>query len=167
MKSFHDQIEDKIVTLQQLEHELAEIRKAQPSTVVVFTNGCFDLLHQGHVDYLSRARDLGDLLIVGVNSDASVKRLKGPSRPVSHQSSRTHVLAALSAIDYVVVFDDDTPIHLIEHIKPNILVKGGDYKHDEVVGADFVEAHGGRVVLLSLVPGESTTNLINRINTPC
>jgi len=167
MKGFHEQIEKKIVTLEQLTSRLALLRAAQPAPVVVFTNGCFDLLHQGHVDYLSRARDLGDILVVGLNSDASVRRLKGPTRPVSHEASRAHVLAALSAIDYVVVFEEDTPIQLIQSIKPDILVKGGDYKHDEVVGADFVESYGGHVELLSLVPGESTTRLIERMNKPC
>ncbi len=167
MKGFHDQIEAKIVTLPQLTALLAPRRANRPAPVVVFTNGCFDLLHHGHVDYLSRARDLGDLLVVGLNSDASVQRLKGSSRPVSHEVSRAHVLAALSCVDYVVVFNEDTPLHLIENIKPTILVKGGDYTHDEVVGAEFVESHGGRVELLSLVPGESTTRLVERISKPC
>ena len=130
---------------------------------VVFTNGCFDLIHRGHVDYLSKARDLGDLLIVGLNSDDSVRRLKGEKRPISNQDSRAMVLAAFTFVDYVVVFDEDTPINLIRSLKPDILVKGGDYSHDNVVGADFVESYGGRLELNPLVPGESTTNLIKKI----
>ena len=115
------------------------------------------------MDYLSRARDLGDLLIVGLNSDASVQRLKGPQRPVSHQESRAIVMAAFSFVDYVVIFDEDTPLRLIETVRPDILVKGGDYTRDNVVGADFVESYGGRLELLSLVPGESTTRLVERM----
>ena len=130
---------------------------------MVFTNGCFDLIHRGHVDYLSKARDLGDLLIVGLNSDDSVRRLKGEKRPISNQDSRAMVLAAFTFVDYVVVFDEDTPINLIRSLKPDILVKGGDYSHDNVVGADFVESYGGRLELIPLVPGESTTNLIKKI----
>ena len=130
---------------------------------VVFTNGCFDLIHRGHVDYLSKARDLGDLLIVGLNSDDSVRRLKGEKRPISNQQSRAIVLAAFAFVDYVVVFDEDTPINVIKTVKPDILVKGGDYIRDNVVGADFVESYGGRLELIPLVPGESTTNLVGRV----
>ena len=155
--SFHDNIDAKIVTLSQLTERLNASDKT-----VVFTNGCFDLVHQGHVDYLSRARDLGDLLVVGLNSDASVRRLKGSGRPISNQTSRARVLAAFTFVDYVVVFEEDTPIKLIEAIKPDILVKGGDYNRDNVVGADFVESYGGRLELIALVPGESTTNLVER-----
>ncbi|MBP5190140.1 MAG: D-glycero-beta-D-manno-heptose 1-phosphate adenylyltransferase [Bacteroidales bacterium] len=155
--SFHDNIDAKIVTLSQLTERLNASDKT-----VVFTNGCFDLVHQGHVDYLSRARDLGDLLVVGLNSDASVRRLKGSGRPISNQTSRARVLAAFAFVDYVVVFEEDTPIKLIEAIKPDILVKGGDYNRDNVVGADFVESYGGRLELIALVPGESTTNLVER-----
>ena len=161
--SFHDNIKDKIVTLSQLQERLAAMRKRMPHPVIVFTNGCFDLIHRGHVDYLSRARDLGDVLVVGLNSDASVRRLKGDSRPVSNQQSRAEVLAAFAFVDFVVLFDEDTPLKLIEAVIPDILVKGGDYSHDTVVGADFVEQHGGRLELLSLVPGESTTRLVERM----
>lgn len=161
--NFHDSIDAKILSLNQLTDRLALLRQRQPKPVVVFTNGCFDLVHQGHVDYLSRARDLGDLLIVGLNSDDSVRRLKGDSRPVSNETSRARVLASFAFVDYVVVFEDDTPLKLIENIVPDILVKGGDYNRDNVVGADFVEQHGGRLELLSLVPGESTTRLVERI----
>ena len=161
--SFHDNIKNKIVTLSQLQERLAAMRKSNPRPVVVFTNGCFDLVHRGHVDYLSRARDLGDVLVVGLNSDASVRRLKGDGRPVSNQESRSEVMAAFAFVDFVVLFDEDTPIKLIEAVLPDILVKGGDYSHDTVVGADFVEQHGGRLELLSLVPGESTTRLVERM----
>ncbi len=161
--NFHDSIDAKILSLRQLTDRLALLRQHQPKPVVVFTNGCFDLVHQGHVDYLSRARDLGDLLIVGLNSDASVRRLKGDSRPVSNETSRARVLASFAFVDYIVVFEDDTPLKLIENIVPDILVKGGDYNRENVVGADFVEQHGGRLELLSLVPGESTTRLVERI----
>ena len=161
--SFHESINAKILTLSQLCERIAASRKDNPECSVVFTNGCFDLIHQGHVDYLSRARDLGDLLIVGLNSDASVKRLKGDGRPISNETSRARVLASFSFVDYVVVFDEDTPLRLIETIVPDILVKGGDYSRDTVVGADFVEQNGGRLELLSLVQGESTTRLVERM----
>lgn len=161
--SFHESINAKILTLSQLSERIAAFRKDNPECSVVFTNGCFDLIHQGHVDYLSRARDLGNLLIVGLNSDASVKRLKGDGRPISNETSRARVLASFSFVDYVVVFDEDTPLRLIEAIVPDILVKGGDYSRDTVVGADFVEQNGGRLELLSLVQGESTTRLVERM----
>ncbi len=160
---FHEQIASKIVTLPQLAAQLNMLRNGNQPPKVVFTNGCFDLIHQGHVEYLSKARDLGDLLVVGLNSDTSVSRLKGPSRPISHQESRAWVLAAFSFVDYVVLFEEDTPLRLIETLCPNVLVKGGDYDRSNVVGADFVEAHGGRLELIPLVPGQSTTNLVNRM----
>lgn len=161
--NFHENIYAKIVTLTTLKERLSELRNSAKKPIVVFTNGCFDLIHRGHVDYLSRARDLGDILVVGLNSDASVKRLKGDSRPISNEASRASVLAAFGFVDYVVVFEEDTPLRLIEAIIPDILVKGGDYSHDNVVGADFVEKHGGRLELLSLIPGESTTRLVERM----
>lgn len=130
---------------------------------VVFTNGCFDLLHAGHVKYLQKARNLGDLLILGLNSDASVRRLKGEKRPLISEDERAHILAALDCIDYVVLFDQDTPLELITALKPHILAKGGDYTADAVVGKDVVEAYGGRVELVSFVDGKSTTNIIERV----
>jgi len=160
--TFHESIDAKILTLKQLTDRIDKLRQSNSKPIVVFTNGCFDLVHQGHVDYLSQARDLGDVLIVGLNSDESVRRLKGNDRPISNEKSRARVLAAFGFVDYVVVFDDDTPIKLIESIVPDILVKGGDYNRNNVVGADFVESHGGRLELLSLVPGESTTKLVER-----
>lgn len=129
---------------------------------IVFTNGCFDLLHLGHVTYLEEAAKLGDVLIVGVNSDDSVRRLKGPTRPLQPQEARTRILAALEFVEAVVVFEEDTPLRLIEKIAPDVLVKGGDYTVDQVVGADFVRSRGGEVVILPLVEGYSTTGLIKR-----
>ena len=160
--SFNIGLNLKIVTLSDLSKILLAQRSAGHNKVV-FTNGCFDLVHRGHVDYLSRARDLGDLLVVGLNSDASVRRLKGEHRPISNQLSRATVLAAFAFVDYVVIFDEDTPINLIHAIKPTILVKGADYTRDTVVGADFVESYGGHVELIPLIPGESTTNLVNKM----
>lgn len=130
---------------------------------VVFTNGCFDLLHAGHVKYLQKARRLGDILVLGLNSDSSVRRLKGEKRPLIGEEERAHILAALDCIDYVVIFDEDTPLELIEALKPDILAKGGDYALENVVGRDFVEAYGGRVELVSFVDGKSTSNIIERV----
>jgi D-beta-D-heptose 7-phosphate kinase/D-beta-D-heptose 1-phosphate adenosyltransferase len=129
----------------------------------VFTNGCFDLLHAGHVRYLAAARSLGDLLVVGLNSDASVGRLKGPRRPITPQAQRAEVLAALASVDLVVIFDEDDPRRLIETIRPGVLVKGADWSEANIIGADFVKAHGGRVETIALVPGASTTAIIETI----
>lgn len=129
---------------------------------LVFTNGCFDILHRGHVDYLVAARRLGDRLIVGLNGDDSVRRLKGEGRPVNPYEDRATVLAALEAVDAVVRFDDDTPLRLIEALLPEVLVKGGDYREDEIVGAREVKAAGGEVVVVPLLPGRSTTGILNR-----
>jgi D-beta-D-heptose 7-phosphate kinase/D-beta-D-heptose 1-phosphate adenosyltransferase len=133
---------------------------------VVFTNGVFDLLHPGHVDVLAQARALGDALVVGVNSDASVRRLKGPERPVRTEAERAYVLAALRDVDAVVVFPEDTPQDLIRHLRPDVLVKGGDYTPDTVVGRDDVEGWGGRVVIVPLRPGQSTTSIIEKLRAP-
>jgi rfaE bifunctional protein nucleotidyltransferase chain/domain len=130
---------------------------------VVFTNGVFDLLHPGHVDLLVAARALGDALVVGVNTDASVMRLKGPSRPVRNERERAYVLAALESVDAVVLFSEDTPLELIRHIMPDVLVKGGDYSVDTVVGASDVLAHGGDVVIVPLTPGQSTTGTLQKV----
>lgn len=141
--------------------DLAAPRAAD--AVVVFTNGCFDILHSGHVDYLARARALGSCLVVGVNSDASVSRLKGPTRPVNDQCSRARVLAALECVDHVIIFDEDTPYALIQCVRPDVLVKGGDWSVENIVGRDLVEARGGRVLSIPLLPGHSTTAIIERI----
>jgi rfaE bifunctional protein nucleotidyltransferase chain/domain len=130
---------------------------------VVFTNGCFDLLHLGHVDYLEKARNLGDFLVVGVNTDASVSAIKGPFRPVSPEISRTRVLASRGFVDMVILFDEETPLNLIEAIRPDILTKGNDYTIENIVGADFVLGLGGRVETIPLVEGFSTTNFVKRI----
>ena len=130
---------------------------------IVFTNGCFDLLHAGHVQYLAQARSLGNRLILGLNSDASVKRLKGNHRPINDEKTRSFVLAALEIIDFVVVFDEETPINLIKNINPDVLVKGGDYTIDTIVGADIVLKNGGEVQVLSFLDGYSTTNIEEKI----
>jgi len=130
---------------------------------LVFTNGVFDLLHPGHLDVLDRARREGAALLVGVNSDASVKRLKGPARPVRTSAERAIVLAGLEAVDAVVVFDEDTPFELVQAIEPDVIVKGGDYSPDTIVGADLVTARGGRVVVIPLVDGHSTTSTIEKL----
>lgn len=143
--------------------EVLHFRKDNAQKKIVFTNGCFDILHIGHKRYLQQAATLGDILVVGVNSDASVKRLKGPSRPVNNEQDRAEMLSAMGFIDYVVIFDEDTPYELIKKIQPDILVKGGDYKPEEVVGRDIVLARGGRLELISFVEGKSTTNIINKV----
>lgn len=130
---------------------------------IVFTNGCFDILHRGHVEYLSAARALGDILVVGLNSDDSVRRLKGPGRPINPVEDRAAILDALRAVDFVTIFDEDTPYQLIEAIKPDVLVKGGDYTVETVVGADLVQARGGRVVIVPLLAGRSTSGLLARL----
>jgi rfaE bifunctional protein nucleotidyltransferase chain/domain len=129
----------------------------------VFTNGVFDLLHPGHVDVLLGARRCGDALVVGLNSDASVRRLKGPERPVRSEAERAYVLAAVEAVDCVVVFDDDTPIALVEALRPDVLVKGGDYTEATIVGAPEVRGWGGDVRVIPLTPGQSTTNIIQAL----
>jgi len=129
----------------------------------VFTNGVFDLLHLGHVEYLQKAKALGELLIIGLNSDISVRSIKGPKRPLVNQEDRAAVLAALECVDYVVLFDEDTPAKLIETIMPDILVKGADYKIEQIAGADAVLKNGGKVVTIELTPGRSTSDLIKKI----
>ena len=131
---------------------------------IVFTNGCFDILHRGHVTYLNEARKLGDLLVIGVNSDASVKRLKGPERPINNETDRAYVLSQLKSVDFTEIFTEDTPLNLILTVKPKILVKGGDWKIDQIVGGKEVIADGGDVFSLNFVDGYSTTSVINKIN---
>jgi D-beta-D-heptose 7-phosphate kinase/D-beta-D-heptose 1-phosphate adenosyltransferase len=133
---------------------------------LVFTNGVFDLLHPGHIDVIAQARDQGDALVVGLNSDASVRRLKGPERPVRSEAERAYVLAALGDVDAVVAFAEDTPLDLIRHLRPDVLVKGGDYEAATVVGRDDVESWGGRVVIVPLRPGQSTTSIIEKLRAP-
>lgn len=156
----YEHIQAKIITLEQAVTRFSEPFPEQHR--MVFTNGCFDLLHRGHVYYLSRARELGDLLVVGLNSDASVTRLKGPGRPLNNQQSRAEVLAALAMVDHVIIFPEDTPIQLIRTLKPQILVKGGDYRTEEIVGYNEVISWGGKVLTIPLLEGYSTTSMIKK-----
>lgn len=132
--------------------------------VVVFTNGCFDILHRGHVQYLEKARSLGDILVVGLNSDSSVKRVKGPERPIYSETDRAFVLAGLRAISYIVVFDEDTPLDLINSLRPDILVKGGDWCEEDIVGAREVKEWGGKVKTIEYLEGYSTSGFIDKLN---
>ena len=152
---------DKVKTAEDLERICRSAREGRQR--VVFTNGCFDLLHAGHVKYLQKARSFGDLLVLGLNSDASVRRLKGERRPLIGEAERAHILAALDCVDFVVLFGEDTPLKLIKTLKPAVLVKGGDYTPEGVVGKDEVESYGGRVELVEFVDGKSTTNIIEKI----
>ncbi len=141
-----------------------EVRKLKSEgRIICFTNGCFDIIHAGHVTYLMKSKRLADILIVGLNSDESVKRLKGETRPINHQDDRAIVLSALKPVDYVVIFDQDTPYDLVNLIKPDIIAKGGDYTPDTIVGADIVTQNGGQVVVIPMIEGKSTTEIINRI----
>jgi D-beta-D-heptose 7-phosphate kinase / D-beta-D-heptose 1-phosphate adenosyltransferase len=154
--------EDKIVfDWSVLDSSLAQWR--QQGVRIGFTNGCFDLLHRGHIRLLAEARATCDRLVVGLNSDASTKRLKGQDRPINPAEGRAEVLAALEAVDLVVVFEEDTPLELLKRVRPAVLIKGADYKREDVVGREVVEAAGGQVVLVDLVPGQSTTNIVRRM----
>jgi rfaE bifunctional protein nucleotidyltransferase chain/domain len=144
-----------------LQPELIALRRQEKR--IVFTNGCFDLLHPGHIYTLTQAKALGDVLVVGINSDASVKRLKGEKRPILNELERATVLAALEAVDYVITFEEDTPLQLIRALQPDILVKGGDWSAETVVGKEEVEARGGQVVLIPYQTGASTTGIIERV----
>ena len=130
---------------------------------VVFTNGCFDILHLGHVEYLSRARDLGDILIIGLNTDRSVKKIKGENRPVNNEGARALLLASLACVDAVVLFDEETPYELIKAVQPDILVKGSDYKPHEIVGSDIVLKGGGKIETIDFLEGYSTTSIIDKL----
>ena len=138
-------------------------RLARQGRKVVFTNGTFDILHRGHVEYLARARSLGDVLIVGLNTDASIRRIKGSGRPINPNRDRAAVLAGLASVDYVCFFGEDTPLRLIRRLLPDVLVKGADWKHNAIVGRDVVEDRGGKVMTVRLTPGRSTTGIIGRI----
>ena len=155
-------ISGKILTREELV-TLVEKWKHSGETIV-FTNGCFDILHLGHVDYLEKARQSGSRLVLGVNTDASISRIKGPSRPIQDETSRSRILASLEFVDAVCLFDEDTPYDLIDAIKPHILVKGNDYNPENIVGADIVKSNGGRVITIELVPGYSTSGIIKKIN---
>lgn len=131
---------------------------------IVFTNGCFDILHVGHLTYMNEAKRQGDILIVGVNSDESVRRLKGPTRPINSEIDRAEMLSGLKAVDFTVIFTEDTPMEIIDELKPSIHVKGGDYKKEDLPETVIVEKHGGEVRILNFVEGKSTTNIVNKIN---
>jgi D-glycero-beta-D-manno-heptose 1-phosphate adenylyltransferase len=154
-------IEHKILTTEMLERKCNVWRGMQQK--IVFTNGCFDILHYGHLNLLAQAAGFGNILIVGANTDRSVRKLKGPDRPINHEKDREFQLASLLCVDAVCLFDEDTPKELIEMIKPDVLVKGGDYTIDKIVGADFVTSYGGKVEVVPFVAGYSTTSLISRI----
>jgi rfaE bifunctional protein nucleotidyltransferase chain/domain len=152
----------KIKSASALGRELQKLRKKNRKTKVVFTNGCFDLLHKGHVTYLQKAKSLGQLLVVALNSDASVKQLKGPSRPLNPLEDRLAVIAALECVDYVTWFEEDTPLRTILMLKPDVLVKGGDWSIDKMVGAKEVISWGGKAKSLPFVEGRSTTQIIEK-----
>ena len=141
----------------------AVMRWRADNKIIVFTNGCFDIIHRGHVEYLAKAKSMGDVLILGLNSDNSVKKLKGPGRPYVTQSDRAYILSQLIPIDAVCIFEEETPLNLIKFVKPDVLVKGGDYTPDAIVGKKEVEQNGGTVVAIPLVKGRSTTGLIEKI----
>lgn len=136
----------------------------RPTKQIVFTNGCFDILHIGHIRYLQEAKKHGDVLIVGINTDSSVKRLKGPQRPIQSAPERAEILAALACVDFVTLFEEDTPLNLIKETMPHILVKGGDWKPEQIVGSDLVLANGGKVLSLNFVEGRSSTNIIDKMD---
>ncbi len=156
-----DNIKNKICTPAQLEEKIREWRKEKCK--IVFTNGCFDIIHLGHIDYLARAADFGNKFVIGLNTDSSVSRIKGPTRPINDERSRSMVMAALVFVSAITFFDDSTPYELIKLVQPDILVKGADYKAEDIVGYDIVMARGGSVETIPLVSGYSTTNIESRI----
>lgn len=158
MLSYEDII-GKLITLQDaLDIFNPELREGKK---IVFTNGCFDLLHRGHIYYLAKAREMGDVLVIGLNSDSSVSRLKGEGRPVNGQNARAEVLGALGMVDYIILFEEDTPLNLINAVKPDLLIKGGDYKVEEIVGYREVTSRGGKVLTIPTMEGYSTTSIID------
>lgn len=160
--SFHDQLKTKLVLKEDAARTINGLRLKGKK--IIFTNGCFDILHPGHVDYLTQARDLGGYMVVGLNTDNSVKKLnKAPNRPVNDEMARAKVLAALACIDAIILFDEETPYELIKLLQPDVIVKGNDYKPEEVVGHDIVKARGGEVITIPLLEGYSTTALIKKL----
>ncbi len=160
--SFHNLLEKKLIPVEDITR-FVNSRKLNGRRIV-FTNGCFDILHPGHVDYLTQARDLGDILVLGLNSDDSVKRLnKGPERPINTQEARARVLAGLGCVDAIVYFNEDTPLELIKKVQPDFLVKGGDWKVEQIVGYDVVMANDGKVLTIPFLEGFSTTGLVNTL----
>jgi len=155
------QLPTKLVNLKALKAKLAPLRDLGQK--IVFTNGCFDILHAGHVRYLTAARMAGDLLVIGLNSDPSVRKIKGPQRPIVSQDQRAEVLAALWCVDFIIVFDEPDPLSLIRALRPDVLVKGDDWPEDRIIGADFVKAGGGKIVRVPVVPATSTSKIIEQI----
>jgi rfaE bifunctional protein nucleotidyltransferase chain/domain len=156
-----ERIETKILDREKLENQLAYWRFKDQK--IVFTNGCFDLLHLGHIDYLSKAKDLGDVLIIGVNTNGSVRRLKGDTRPITDENSRATIMASLQIVSAVVLFDEDTPFELIKQVQPDVLVKGSDYKPEEIVGYDIVKAKGGEIITIDYLEGYATSAIEKKI----
>lgn len=154
-------IENKILQQDELKKVIVNLKKENKK--IVFSNGCFDIIHKGHIDYLSKAKQLGDILIIGLNSDSSVRRIKGSSRPIQDESARSWIMASLFFVDYVVLFDEDTPYNLIKTIEPDVLVKGADYKKEDIVGYDIVSKNNGRVETIEFLQGYSTTNIVRKI----
>ncbi len=157
-----DVVQEKIFTPESLTQKLGEWQNLNKS--IVFTNGCFDLLHLGHIDYLSKSADEGDILIIGLNTDESVRKIKGVNRPVMDERSRSFILASLHFVDAVVLFDEETPFELIKLVQPDVLIKGSDYSIKEIIGSDIVLNKGGEVKTIDFLQGYSTTNIINKIN---
>ena len=155
-------VREKIITTDNLVLKVSQWKKNKMK--VAFTNGCFDILHLGHLEILTKSKEFGDRLIVAVNSDASVRKLKGKERPINNFQTRSNMLASFSFVDYVVEFSDDTPKKLIQIIKPDFLIKGGDYKKKDIVGNDIVSSYGGETIIIPLIDGLSSTNTINKIN---
>ncbi len=154
-------VNKKIKSLSSLKKIINNLRRQRKA--LVFTNGCFDIVHRGHVEYLKKARAMGDVLIVGLNSDSSVKRLKGKGRPVNSQKDRCEVLAGFEFVDFVTIFNEDTPFNLINELRPDVLVKGADWKKSEIVGSDIVKSYGGKVAVVKYIKGYSTTKLLKMI----
>ena len=160
--SFHNQLKEKIVSQDQALKELKTWREKNKK--IVFTNGCFDIIHPGHIDYLSQARDLGDILVLGLNTDQSVRRLnKGSNRPINDERTRAYVLAGLASVDLIVFFDEETPYNLIKLLQPNVLVKGNDYEVEKIIGFDILKENGGEVITIPFLEGYSTSSLIKKI----
>jgi rfaE bifunctional protein nucleotidyltransferase chain/domain len=159
--SIHNSVQDKICTWDNLSEKVKSWQEAGKK--IVFTNGCFDILHKGHVDYLAKAADMGDVLVLGLNTDSSVSKLKGSNRPIQDQDSRLQIMASLGFVDAVVLFDDPTPYNLISLIKPDVLVKGSDYEPEKIVGYDVVMSKGGAVKTIDYLEGYSTTNIEKKI----
>ena len=160
--SFHNQLKEKVASQDQALKNLKAWREKNKK--IVFTNGCFDIIHPGHIDYLSQARDLGDILVLGLNTDQSVRRLnKGSNRPINDERTRAYVLAGLASVDLIVFFDEETPYNLIKLLQPNVLVKGNDYEVEKIIGFDILKENGGEVITIPFLEGYSTSSLIKKI----